>query len=153
MAGDGIYLNCAGTEGLLENIAFCLNNFLWNKESKNTEAFDQLFSVKHIDRRNGNCSKIDPCDTVEQLNGLRPKKVNKLVIFHLNIYLQSCKFDQLKLIIKNEVDILVTTETKLDSSFPDWQFLIDGFRQPYRLERNKHGGVLLIFVSEELSAN
>ena len=55
--------------------------------------------------------------------------------------------------LKNEVDILVITETKLDSSFPDSQFFIDGFRQPYHLEINKHGGVLLIFVSEELSAN
>ena len=28
LAGDGIHLNYAGTEVLLENIAFCLNNFL-----------------------------------------------------------------------------------------------------------------------------
>ena len=27
LAGDGIHLNYAGTEVLLENIAFCLNNF------------------------------------------------------------------------------------------------------------------------------
>ena len=41
--------------------------------SKNTEPFDQHFSIKHIDRGNINCSKIDPCDTVEHLNELRLK--------------------------------------------------------------------------------
>ena len=76
--------------------------------------------------------------------------INKLVIFHLNINSPSNKFDQLKLIIKNKVDILVRTETKLDSSFPDSQFIIDGFRQPYRLDRNKHGAGVMIFVSVDI---
>ena len=38
---------------------------------------------------------------------------------HLNINSLSNKFDQLKLTIKKEVDILVITETKLDFSFAD----------------------------------
>ena len=93
-----------------------MNNFLWNKESKNTEPFDQRFTIKHIDRGNDNCSKTDPCDTVEHLNELKLKNINKLVTCHLNINPLPYKFDQLKLIIKNTVDILITTETKLDSS-------------------------------------
>ena len=150
MAGDGVHLNYVSIEVLLENIAFCLNNFLWNKASKNTEPFDQHFSIKHIDRGNDNCSKTDPCDTVEHLNELRVKNVNRLVICHLNINSLSNKFDQLKLIIKNKVDILVITETKLDSSFPYLQFIIDSFRQPYCLDRNKHGGGVMIFVSGDI---
>ena len=43
------------------------------KTSKNTEPFEQHFSIKHIDMGNGNCSKTDPCDTVEHLNELRIK--------------------------------------------------------------------------------
>ena len=89
---------------------------------------------------------------MEHLNELRLKNINKLVISHLNINSLSNKFDQLKLIIKNKVDILVITETKLDSSFPDSQFIIDGFRQPYRLDRNKHGGGVMIFVSEDITS-
>ena len=85
---------------------------------------------------------------MEHLNELRLNSINKLVISHLNINSLSNKFDQLKLIIKNKVDILVITETKLDSSFPDPQFKIDGFRQPYRLDRNMHGWDVMIFVSE-----
>ena len=63
LAGDGIHLNYAGSEVLLENIAFSVT-----ATSSNTEQFDQHFSVKHMVRGNGNCSKTDPCDTVEHLN-------------------------------------------------------------------------------------
>ena len=77
------------------------------------------------------------------------KNINKLVICYLNIYLISNKFDQLKLNIKNNVNILVITESKLISSFPDLQFIVDGFRQPYRLDRNKHGKGIMIFVTED----
>ena len=119
LAGGGTHLNYTSTEAVSENIAFCLNNFLLNKASKNTELFDQHFSTKYIDMENGNCSKTDPCYTVEHLNELRLKNINKLVISHLNINSLSNTFDQLKLIIKNKVDVLVITETKLDSSFPD----------------------------------
>ena len=71
---------------------------------------------------------------------------------HVNVNLLSDKFDQLKLIIKNKVDILLITETKLDSSLPDSQFIIDGFRQPYRLDKKKHGWGVMIFVSEDISS-
>ena len=86
---------------------------------------------------------------MKHLNDLRLKNINKLVICHLNINWLSNKFDQLKLIIKNKVNILVITETKLDSSLPDSPFIIDGFRQQYRLDRNKHGGSVT-FVSEDI---
>ena len=35
-------------------------------------------------------------------------------------------------------------------TFPDSQFIIDGFTQPYRLDRNKPGGGVMIFVSENI---
>ena len=40
------------------------------------------------------------------------------------------KFDKFKLIIKKKFNILVITETKSSSNFPDSQFIIAGFRQP-----------------------
>ena len=103
-----------------------------------------------MDRGNGYCAKADPCDTVKHLNESRLKNINKLVICYLNINLISNKFDQLKLNIKNNVNILVITESKLISSFPDSQFIVDGFRQPYRLDRNKHGKGIMIFVTEDI---
>ena len=86
---------------------------------------------------------------MEHLNELRLKNINKLVISPLNINSRSNQFDKLKLFIKDKVDVLVITETKLDFNFPDSQFIIDGFRQPYRLDRNKDGGGVMIFASED----
>ena len=37
--------------------------------------------------------------------------------------------------IKGNVDIMMISETKLDNTFPNGQFLIDGFSEPIRLDR------------------
>ena len=39
------------------------------------------------------------------------------------------------------VDILMLSETKLDSTFPSIQFLINGFSVPHRLDWNSKGSV------------
>ena len=41
-------------------------------------------------------------------------------------------------------------ETKLDSSFPESQFLIEGFQKPYRLDVTSRSGGLLAFVKSHL---
>ena len=47
---------------------------------------------------------------------------------------------------------MVVTETKLDESFPTAQFFIEGYSAPYRLDRNKYGGGILIYVREDISS-
>ena len=42
--------------------------------------------------------------------------MNRLLVVNLNINSISNKFDQLKLFVQGKVDILVITETKLDST-------------------------------------
>ena len=60
-----------------------------------------------------------------------PKNIN---FSYININYIRNKFDTLcDLISKNE-DILSVTETKLDPSFPNSQFLIPGFHEPMRLD-------------------
>ena len=86
--------------------------------------------------------------TKDILSSMRVKYVNKLLIGNLNINSVAAKFDQLKVIVQGKLDILVITETKLDSSFPNKQFLIDGFSDPYRLDRNRHKGGVLFYVRE-----
>ena len=41
------------------------------------------------------------------------------------------------------------SKTKLDSSFPNGQFQIDGYSEPYRLDRNGNGGVMLVFTRQD----
>ena len=50
------------------------------------------------------------------------------------------------------ITILVVTETKLDESFLESLFLIDGFSKPYRLDRNKNGGGIIIFIRDTFSS-
>ena len=50
--------------------------------------------------------------------------------------------------IQDHIDILVIAETKLDASFPKNQFLIPGFKTPYRLDVSDKSGGLLVFVRD-----
>ena len=81
---------------------------------------------------------------------LRVKNVNRLIIGNLNINSISNKFDQLKLFVQGKVDIMIITETKLDSTFPTSQFVIDGYSEPYRFDRNRNGGGVLIYIREDI---
>ena len=76
--------------------------------------------------------------------------MGRIIIANLNINSIRNKFDQLKYLIKDNVDILVITETKIDDSFPEGQFKMDGFAIPFRLDRNCNGGGILIYVREDI---
>ena len=74
----------------------------------------------------------------------------RLILGHLNINWIVGTFDHLKVLIVNNIDILVLTETKIDSSFPKAQFRINGFSAPFRFDGNKFGGGILIYVREDI---
>ena len=84
------------------------------------------------------------------LSDLRIKNVNRLIIGNLNINSLANKFEQLKLMIQGKVDILVITETKLDDTFLTSQFTIHGFSEPYRIDRNRYGGGVMIYIREDI---
>ena len=52
--------------------------------------------------------------------------------------------------IKGNTDVLMISETKLDDSFPSMQFLTEDYGPPYRLDRNSHGGGILVYVLEDI---
>ena len=57
-------------------------------------------------------------------------------------------------IVGSNVDVLIIVETKLDSSFPDAQFSITGFKQPpFRSDRNKFGGGIMVYVREDIPSH
>ena len=85
-----------------------------------------------------------------ELKKVRLKNPKNIIIGSLNIHSIPGKFDQLKCLISNHVDILVLTETKLDETFTTSSFLIDGFSSPFRLDRNRKGGSILIHVRNDI---
>ena len=51
----------------------------------------------------------------------------------------------LSLSVAQYVDVLMLSETKLESTFPPAQFLINGFFALHRLDRNSKGGGILLY--------
>ena len=76
--------------------------------------------------------------------------MNRVIIAHININSLANKFDQLKLLVQKNIDILIVGETKLDDTFPTNQFSINGFSKPYRMDRNRFGGGIMIFIREDI---
>ena len=50
------------------------------------------------------------------------------------------KFDFLTGQVKGKTDILIISKIKIDESFPQGNFLIDGLSSPYRLDRDSKVG-------------
>ena len=84
------------------------------------------------------------------MKNLRLKNVNKTIKGQVNVNYVLSKFNQLKELVLKDVDILVIYETKLDETFPSSQFHMNGFSLPYRLDRNCHGGGVMIFVRKDI---
>ena len=83
-----------------------------------------------------------------EIKKLRTRNPNKIIIGNLNINSLSNKFEQLKDIVMQHIDILVLTETKIDDTFPTAQFLVNGLSEPYRRDSYKNEGGVMIYIHE-----
>ena len=61
------------------------------------------------------------------LRNYKIDNVNNLVVASININSIRNKFDQLKLLVNDSIDILIVEETKIDETFPTGQFTIEGY--------------------------
>ena len=74
------------------------------------------------------------------LKNIRIKNKKGLVIAYLNINSIGNKVEPLKIMISKYVDIPTIPGTKIDETFTTSQFMIEGFEEPFRKDRNKNGG-------------
>ena len=95
-------------------------------------------------------TESDGENALDALKEIRIKNVDKVIIGTLNINSLPAKFDQLSEVVGNHLDILAIQETKLDGSYPTQQFALTGYSEPYRLDRNRDGGGVLIYVREDI---
>ena len=93
--------------------------------------------------------KVDH-DAFTHLKNIRINNMKNVIIGQLNINSIRNKFESLAELMRGNLDILVITETKLDHTFPDKQFLIPGYRKPFRRDRNRFGGGVMIYVREDI---
>ena len=112
---------------------------------------DLDMSKETVSESTGNVSFTDVNDPKSLLTGLKEKNSERPLIAQLNINSISSKFEPLQMLIKDTIDLLVVTESKLDDTFPPDQFQIEGFSRPIRLDRNRNGGGIIIFVREGLT--
>ena len=77
------------------------------------------------------------------------KYAKNLIIGHLNINSIKNKFLDFKELDLSVTDICLISETKLDDSFPDQQFHINGYKM-FRKDRNKFKGGLILLVKENI---
>ena len=83
-------------------------------------------------------------NSLSELSKLRLHNVNRVLIGNLNINSIKNKSDHLKGTVLKCIDILNLTETKLDETFLISWFVMDGFSKPYRFDRNKYGGGVMV---------
>ena len=89
-------------------------------------------------------------DVYSNWENIRKNKSKKIIIAHLTVNSIRNKFDFFSDIVKDNIDILMISESKLDDSFPDSQFLIEGFSKPFRLDRNRNGGGAMLFIRSDI---
>ena len=69
-----------------------------------------------------NSNPTQPNGPFSELKHLRLKSINRIIISHLNINSIRTKFGEFRELMKNFVEILVISETKIDSSFQQTNF-------------------------------
>ena len=52
--------------------------------------------------------------------------------------------------VQDKADLLIISETKLDSSFPNARFYMKSYSKPYRVDRNSKGGGIILYVREDI---
>ena len=119
-------MNNKGNSVFAKNIHF---NESW---IANTFIFDEI-RVRHIleDKPHSKLSDVTDSGWGKGLAYFRKCNQNKLVIAHVNINSLRNKFELLTEKTKGNVDILLISETKIEESFPDSHFKIDGFSNPH----------------------
>ena len=70
-----------------------------------------------------------------RIKDLRNQNPFRVIMSHINVNSIRNKFEPLVNFINNSLNILMISETKIDETFPESQFLIEGFSVPYRLDR------------------
>ena len=81
---------------------------------------------------------------------LRKKYYKNVIISYLNVNSIRNKFNDINTLLAKNVNVLCVAETKIDNSFSENQFLLEGFKKPYRLDINARSGGLLLYVSEDI---
>ena len=137
----------AANEKYLNPLTQSLSSILTESTNSGTVSVDD-HSTNTVTSRDINISEVEFKDPAFQLKDIKFKNINNPVLAYINVNSIRNKLSDLLPIIDSNVEIVTITETKLDSSFPSAQFIVDGYSAPYRKGRNANGGGLLVYIKE-----
>ena len=163
---DGIHLLESSKTKLAGNFIYFLNNSYWlsphnyflrsSHTLKNIEhTHSQLLNSKNWESIS--IKSVLDTNTSNEANNennifkdLRLKSLNKVIIGHTNINSLRNKFELLTVMVRDKVDLLMTSKSKLDSSFSNAQFYMKSYSKPYRPDRNSKGGGIILYIMEDM---
>ena len=129
-----LHLNRRGSSYLANNFKKFIES-LWESKSS---AKVYINSHKHLKTE------------LNDLRSLRIQNPRNIIFSYLNINSIRYKFDNLKTIINENLDILCIAESKIDKSFTTAQFMLPGYQKPYRLDISDRKGGLLVYIKSHL---
>ena len=136
---------------------FSHNNFSFQPYVNSTDSFNANFKKQRESVANQISNKAKNTNhnlDIEEIINLRKSYINNLIIGYLNINSLRNKIPQLRYVFrKAPINLLCVDETKLDASFPDVQFYIEGYEYPpFMRDRKKYGEAKMILLRGDLIA-
>ena len=80
-------------------------------------------------------SENNSTDCISSISTIRKQNQKNIIMGHLNINSLRNKFQLIKEVFFNNIDALFLSETKLDETFPNNLFQIEGYKN-FKLDRN-----------------
>ena len=99
-----------------------------NSDHKSVQG-DQIFKEPY--EIPSNLNRGTHPESHKALENMRRKNINRLIFAQFNIYSLWNKSEPLQHIINKNIDVLLISETKIDSYFPSVQFYLEGYATPY----------------------
>ena len=126
----------------------CLNSLVANTDGpiifKAIHLKENLNDANRVFENNKECSNA--FQSVQKHRLQNPKNA---VIGHLTVKSRRHKFETVEELVQNKVDVFFLSETKIDETFPNQQFMINGYNL-FRRDRNCHGGGVLCYINENI---
>ena len=112
--------------------------------------FSENYKNASLEKISENDKTSFKCNFENYLKFLRKENTHELVLGQINITSIRSQFDPLMAAVARNIDILLITETKIDSTFPVNHFYLNGYNVPYRHDRNTNGSGILVYVRDDI---
>ena len=99
---------------------------------------------------NQNAMEDDFDNPAIKLREIKLKNPKNPFLAYINVNSIRNKYSDLFAFLDCNIDILTIAEANLDCTFPTAQFIVEGYKEPFRKDRNKNGGGRLVYVKEDI---